>query len=295
MELLTISVGARETVAARRDGQSPLVDLGAAKIAASMLDLIAQGADVLDQIEAVLADKTAPAIDGDFKILAPIPIPRRNIFCVGKNYRAHAVEFGKSGFDSGAKGGDEIPDAPIVFSKPPSSVSGPGCGIAVARDPYQSVDYEGELAVIIGRGGAKIAQAAALDHVFGYTILNDVTAREVQKRHKQWLLGKGIDGFCPMGPAIVPHRFVPDINAFHLTTTVNGELRQDAYLRDLIFPIPELIAVISAFITLQPGDIIATGTPEGVGVGFRPPKYLRAGDVVAISISNLGTLENPVV
>ncbi|MBY0508595.1 MAG: fumarylacetoacetate hydrolase family protein [Rhodospirillaceae bacterium] len=295
MELLTISVGDRETIAARTDERSAVIDIGSAGIAESMLDLAARPATVLDEIRKLLANPKGALTLRDYSVRAPVPVPKRNIFCVGKNYRAHAAEFGRSGFDAGAVGGDEVPEAPIVFSKPPSSVASPGSPIRVAADPYHSVDYEGELAVVIGRGGSKIAAHAAMDHVFGYTIVNDVTAREVQKRHKQWLLGKGIDGYCPMGPVIVPRSDVEDVGALRLTTTVNGELRQEAYIRDLIFPIPELIATISRFITLQPGDIIATGTPEGVGVGFHPPKYLQPGDVVAITISGIGTLQNPVV
>jgi 2-keto-4-pentenoate hydratase/2-oxohepta-3-ene-1,7-dioic acid hydratase in catechol pathway len=223
---------------------------------------------------------------------APFPRPARNVFCVGKNYHEHAKEFAQSGFDASTK--DVVPEAPVVFTKPPSAVIGPGETIPGHLDPTKSVDYEGELAVVIGKGGRGIATADALDHVFGYTIVNDVTSRQLQHKHRQWVLGKGIDGFCPMGPAVLTADEVSDPRQLRLRTWVNGELRQDATVADLIFDIPTLISTISAYITLEPGDIIATGTPVGVGIGFNPPKFLAAGDVVRIEIDGIGTLENPV-
>ena len=223
---------------------------------------------------------------------APIPRPARNVFCIGKNYREHAKEFAGSGFDASAQ--EVVPEAPVVFTKPPSAVIGPGQPIPSHLDPTNSVDYEGELTVVIGRGGRGIARADALSHVFGYTIINDVTARTIQHRHRQWVLGKGIDGFCPMGPVILTADEVPDPTALRLRTFVNGEKRQDAVVADLIFDIPTLIETISAGITLEPGDLIATGTPAGVGLGFSPPRFLRPGDVVRIEVDRIGTLENPV-
>jgi 2-keto-4-pentenoate hydratase/2-oxohepta-3-ene-1,7-dioic acid hydratase in catechol pathway len=147
---------------------------------------------------------------------------------------------------------------------------------------------------VIGQGGRGISKAAALSHVFGYTIINDVTARHLQKRHSQWVLGKGLDSFCPMGPAILTADEAPDPTKLRLMTHVNGEKRQDALVADLIFDVPTLIEAISAAITLEPGDVIATGTPVGVGIGFTPPKFLQKGDVVRIEISGIGVLENPV-
>jgi 2-keto-4-pentenoate hydratase/2-oxohepta-3-ene-1,7-dioic acid hydratase in catechol pathway len=226
------------------------------------------------------------------KLLAPFPRPRRNVFCVGKNYHEHAKEFAKSGFDATAK--EVVPEAPVVFSKPPSAVIGPGDPIPSYLDPTNSVDYEGELAVVIGRGGRGIKRSEALGHVFGYTIVNDVTARTLQQRHRQWILGKGIDGFCPMGPVITTADEVPDPAALRVRTWVNDELRQDETAASLIFDIPMLIETISAGITLEPGDVIATGTPYGVGIGFNPPKFLKPGDTVRIEIAGIGTLENPV-
>jgi 2-keto-4-pentenoate hydratase/2-oxohepta-3-ene-1,7-dioic acid hydratase in catechol pathway len=228
------------------------------------------------------------------KLLAPIPRPARNIFCVGKNYINHAREFSKSGFDAGQSApADAIPDCPIVFTKPPETVIAHGEAVWSAPDVTTALDYEVELAVIIGEGGRGIRKSDAMRHVWGYTIINDVTARDWQRKHKQWFLGKSFDTFCPMGPIAVT---ADEIDAANLEVRcwVNGELRQSANTRDLIFDIPTIIETISAGITLFPGDIIATGTPEGVGIGFNPPKFLRSGDVVAMEITGLGRLENPV-
>ena len=229
----------------------------------------------------------------DVTLLAPIPTPRRNIFCVGKNYHAHAKEFQDLGFDS-SSAGQEIPDVPIVFTKAPSSVIGPDASILSELDPTDTLDYEGELAVIIGMGGRGIKAADAMSHVYGYSIVNDVTARKTQNLHKQWFLGKSPDTFCPFGPVIVTSDDIADVTQLRLKTMVNGELRQDAVVRDLIFDIPTIIETISAAITLQPGDIIATGTPVGVAIGFKPPKYLKSGDSVTVEISQIGAITNPV-
>jgi len=238
------------------------------------------------------SDSAIPVAGAD--LLAPILRPKRNIFCVGKNYSEHAAEFHKSGFDASASK-EAIPEYPIIFSKCSTTVTGPGAGIPSYLDSTQSVDYEGELAVIIGRGGRGIDRAQAMQHVFGYTIVNDVTSRTLQNRHRQWFLGKNIDGFCPMGPAIVTVDEVEDVGALNLQTFVNGELRQNALVRQLIFDIPELISVLSATMTLEPGDIIATGTCAGVGIGFDPPKFLQPGDRVQVQIEPIGTLENQVI
>lgn len=227
------------------------------------------------------------------RLRAPLPEPRRNILCVGKNYYDHAHEFDRSGFNA-TPGSDAVPEAPIIFTKPPSSVIGPGETIPAHLDPSRSVDYEVELAVVIGKGGRGIARKDALTHVYGYTIVNDVTARHLQSRHKQWFLGKGIDGFCPMGPWLVTADEIPKVGKLRVESRVNGEVRQSAPVKDLIFDIPTLIATLSKGMTLIPGDIIATGTPAGVGIGFTPPKFLKKGDVVRLTIDQLGVLENPV-
>jgi 2-keto-4-pentenoate hydratase/2-oxohepta-3-ene-1,7-dioic acid hydratase in catechol pathway len=232
---------------------------------------------------------TGPAIPlAQVTLEAPLPRPRRNIFCVGKNYYEHAHEFAKSGFDSSAAS-----DAPIIFSKVPECVTGPGTPILIDPRVSEAVDYEAELAVVIGKGGRGISREQALDHVFGYTIVNDVTARDLQGRHKQWLIGKSQDSFCPMGPWLVSADGI-DLADTAVRCWVNGELRQDANTKALIFDVPILIETLSKGLTLLPGDIIATGTPAGVGIGFNPPKYLRAGDVVRIEIAGIGVLENPV-
>jgi 2-keto-4-pentenoate hydratase/2-oxohepta-3-ene-1,7-dioic acid hydratase in catechol pathway len=223
---------------------------------------------------------------------APLPRPARNIFCVGKNYHEHALEFARSGFDSSAAAG-AVPDHPIIFSKVPECVIGPGRPILVDPAVSSAIDYEAELAVVIGRGGRGISRAAALAHVYGYTIVNDVTARDLQGRHKQWLLGKSQDSFCPMGPWLATADEI-DLRDTRVRCWVNDELRQDANTRQLIFDVPTLIATISAGITLLPGDVIATGTPVGVGIGFDPPRYLQPGDRVRIEIGGIGVLENPV-
>ena len=228
------------------------------------------------------------------QLTAPIPRPRRNIFCVGKNYHAHAREFAGSGFDSSARSGGDIPADPIIFTKVPECVIGPSDAIRMpAEGVSTAIDYEAELAVIIGRGGKGIRRADAMQHVWGYTIVNDVTSRDWQSRHQQWDMGKSFDTFCPMGPWLVSADEV-DGQDTTVKCWVNGEERQNASTRDLIFDIPRLIETLSAGITLYPGDIIATGTPVGVGIGFKPPKYLKAGDVVKIEIAGIGTIENPV-
>ncbi len=225
------------------------------------------------------------------QLLAPIPQPRRNLFCVGRNYHAHAKELRDTVFKDNAKAVDAWP---IVFTKVPECVVGPGAEVRLPGAISQQIDYEAELAVVIGTGGRNIARADALKHVWGYTIVNDVTARDVQMRHGQWDLGKSFDTFCPMGPWIVTADELDGTDT-RVRCWVNGELRQDARTTDLIFDIPTLIETCSRGITLLPGDVIATGTPAGVGMGLNPPRWLAHGDVVRIEIDGIGTLENKFV
>jgi 2-keto-4-pentenoate hydratase/2-oxohepta-3-ene-1,7-dioic acid hydratase in catechol pathway len=226
--------------------------------------------------------------------LPPIT-PDRNIFCVGKNYAQHAQEFNQSGFDATSKGKDaNIDEFAAIFSKPPSSLIGHNEGIDAHAHVTSQVDYEAELAVIIGRAGKSIPRSQAYDYVWGYSIVNDVTARDLQQAHRQWFVGKGFDTFCPMGPWMTSADEIDPEN-LDLECRVNGELRQKARTSDLIFDIPHLIEILSAGIGLKPGDIIATGTPAGVGIGFDPPRFLKAGDAIEISISGLGTLRNSVI
>jgi 2-keto-4-pentenoate hydratase/2-oxohepta-3-ene-1,7-dioic acid hydratase in catechol pathway len=263
----------------RIDGISP----GEAQ-STGLLGLIAGDVDV-----ASLPRQDPPIPLTDVILLAPLPRPPRNIFCVGKNYREHAAEFERSGYD--ATGGGEVPDRPVVFTKPPSSVIGDGEAILPHKALTSELDYEAELAVIIGRGGRGIPAERAMDHVWGYTVINDVTARDLQRSHRQWFLGKALDTFCPMGPwAVTADDF--DLAGAVVTARVNGEQRQKANVTDLIFDIPTLIETLAAGITLEPGDVIATGTPAGVGIGFDPPRFLRPGDLVEVAVTGIGTLSN---
>jgi 2-keto-4-pentenoate hydratase/2-oxohepta-3-ene-1,7-dioic acid hydratase in catechol pathway len=240
-----------------------------------------------------LPRQLAPTPLKEVIIEAPIPRPHRNVFCVGKNYHEHAKEFASSGFDSSAAAG-VVPKHPIIFSKVPECVIAHGQPVRIDRTTTQAVDYEAELAVIIGKSGRGILPERALDHVWGYTIVNDVTARDLQGRYSQWLIGKSQDTFCPMGPFAVTREEI-DLADTPIRCWINGELRQSANTRDLIFDIPTIIAAISAGVTLQAGDVIATGTPAGVGIGFEPPKYLLPGDVARVEIGGIGVLENPFV
>lgn len=250
--------------------------------------------DMLDLIRAVPepGSRLTPAGSGrslaGHRLMAPMSRTVRNLFLVGKNYHEHAKEFSGSGFDSSA---EVAPSAPNIFTKPASTIVGPHDDIHSHPDVTQQLDYEAELAVIIGKGGRGIRKEDAYAHVWGYTIVNDVTARDLQKLHRQWFLGKSLDTFCPMGPWIVTADAIDPAN-IRIQCWVNDELRQDANTSDLIFDIPTLIETISAGIELMPGDVIVTGTPVGVGIGFKPPKFLKTGDVVRISIEGIGTINN---
>jgi 2-keto-4-pentenoate hydratase/2-oxohepta-3-ene-1,7-dioic acid hydratase in catechol pathway len=258
----------------------------------ALLSLIEGGQAALDEWKQDLAGAERVPLDA-VKLVAPAVSTRSAIICVGKNYFAHAKEFFGSGFDSSAK--EEVPSQPVIFAKAGSCLVGQGDEVRASLDPTGTVDYEGELAVVIGKRAHRVAKADAFDVVFGYTICNDVTSRELQKRHNQWLVGKSLDTFGPLGPWIVTADGISDVAGMELVTRINGEVRQQAQVRDLIFDIPTLIETLTATMTLQPGDIIATGTPAGVGIGFQPPKYLKPGDRMEVSISGIGTLSNPVV
>ncbi|KAJ0165421.1 Uncharacterized protein CTA2_11317 [Colletotrichum tanaceti] len=221
------------------------------------------------------------------------PISGRDVLAVGKNYMEHAKEFNSSGYDSSDK--VDRPSHPVIFTKRATSIVAHGDEIHLHQGFTESADYEGEIGVIIGTAGYRISEEDAWDYVWGYTIINDLTARERQRDHKQFYIGKSPDTFCPMGPVAVAKEDLPDQGrSLRLQTHVNGRLRQDATLNDLIFPIPRLIATLSAGQTLQPGDVLATGTPAGVGLGLNPPTYLKPGDEIAISVTGLGTLKNTV-
>ena len=228
------------------------------------------------------------------RLLPPIRWPSKNVMCVGKNYRDHAVEFTGSGYDSSARDETEtLPDEPIIFSKAAGCLIGAHDDVQVPWELSSEIDYEAELGLVVGKGGRNIPLESALEHVWGYTVVNDVTARDLQVRHRQWLLGKSIDTFCPAGPWLVS---ADELNPedLQLKCWVNGELRQSASTQDLIFDIPKILSVISASMTLETGDIIATGTPAGVGIGFQPPRFLQKGDVVSVEIDGIGSIANRV-
>ena len=214
---------------------------------------------------------------------APIPRTRKDIICLGQNYAAHAAE-----------SGNPPPTAPIYFTKPPTSLVGPDEPIPYPEGLSSRLDWEVELGVVIGRGGRDIAESAALDQVFGYTVFNDISGRDLQYRTSQWFKGKSLDGTCPMGPVIVTADEIPDPQRLRLRLSVNGTRKQDSNTSDMIFSVARIIADLSAGMTLEPGDCISTGTPQGVGDGRKPPEYLRPGDVVEAEIERIGVLRNPV-
>jgi 2-keto-4-pentenoate hydratase/2-oxohepta-3-ene-1,7-dioic acid hydratase in catechol pathway len=223
-------------------------------------------------------------------LMAPIPQPERNTFCVGLNYLDHAKE------GAAARMIDlKVPQVPVFFTKATRTVVGPNVDVRLDPKVTQRLDYEVELAVIIGREGRDIGTSAAFDYVFGYSIANDVTARDLQRRHEQWFKGKSLDTTLPMGPCIVTRDEIGDPKSLELSMHINGEQRQRARVEQMIFDIPTLIASLSAGMTLLPGDIIATGTPSGVGFAMNPPQYLRDGDEMVARIDRIGELRNRVV
>jgi 2-keto-4-pentenoate hydratase/2-oxohepta-3-ene-1,7-dioic acid hydratase in catechol pathway len=256
-----------------------------------MLSLIDQGQEGLARLRQALAGADDARLQqqgalhnlADARLLAPIPRPRKNIFCLGRNYAEHAAEHGAS-----------VPEAPILFSKPPTTINHPNEPIVIDPAISEKIDWEVELGVVIGRAGKNIPAAQALDYVFGYTVINDISARDLQWKHQQWFKGKSLDGSCPMGPWIVTADEIADPHALRLLLRVNGVVKQDANTRAFIFNLPATIESLSAGMTVEPGDIIATGTPPGVGDARTPPEYLRPGDVVEAEIEGIGTLRNPV-
>jgi len=267
--------------------------LGVPLECSTMAELVAADEATCLQIWALaqqsVGETTACRSFRDVKPLAPLPQPRRNIICLGKNYREHAEEMAKKLGD-----GDAIPRHPIFFTKATTSVIGTDEPIPAHRHITTKLDYEAELAIIIGKGGRDISREQAMQHVFGYTAFNDVSARDLQSDHLQWYRGKSLDGFAPMGPVVVHRLVMPPPEAIEIRCWVNCEQRQLATLADLIFDIPGIIETLSAGATLLPGDIIATGTPAGVGMGFSPARYLQAGDEVAVEITGAGRLVNHV-
>lgn len=289
MRFATLNIQNESQVVALSEDHTRYIPIGqvASQFKGDMVDLISQ----FQSLQPVLNRASGWQALDNVSWLPPV-VPRRNVFCVGKNYHEHAKEFADSGFDSSSSG-EVVPSAPVVFTKAPTAIVGHHAAILPFRELTEQLDYEAELAVVIGLGGRGINKANAMQHVFGYTIINDVTARDLQHKHRQWFLGKSMDTFCPMGPALVTADEVDGGN-LNISCTVNGQLRQQANTRDLIFDIPTLIATISAGITLYPGDIIATGTPAGVGIGLTPPQFLKSGDEVVIEVQGVGRLVNRV-
>jgi 2-keto-4-pentenoate hydratase/2-oxohepta-3-ene-1,7-dioic acid hydratase in catechol pathway len=223
-------------------------------------------------------------------LLAPLPVPVRNVFCVGRNYLDHVKEGAKTLFVD-----LKLPEVPQFFTKATHTVIGPGADVRLDAKLTQRLDYEVELAIVIGRGGRDIAAGAAFDHIFGYTIANDVTARDLQRRHEQWFKGKSLDTTLPLGPWIIDREEIGDPTSLELSMSVNGQERQRARVAQMIFDIPNIIESLSAGLTLEPGDIIATGTPAGVGFAMTPPQYLHGGDEMVATIDRIGELRNRVV
>lgn len=263
-----------------------------------MLDLIDGGSRTVKVVQDLSREAARRLMDGTWRaragdrllrsrdrarFLAPIPQPRKNIFCMGRNYAEHAKERQA-----------EVPTVPVFFTKSPTSVIGHEAPVTHHAVTDQ-LDYEVELAVVIGRRGVNVSRAKAYEYVFGYTILIDVTARDLQKRHMQWFKGKSLDSFCPIGPWIVHRSAVPDPHQLRISLRVNGEIRQAGNTADMVFKIPDLIEVLSAGMTLEPGDILATGTPSGVAAGFDPPKWLHLGDVIEAEIEGIGLIRNRIV
>ncbi len=266
--------------------------VGSSIEAGSVLALIAGGESAVAALRRLDADPPAAAIvpAGTARLLAPIPRPAKNVFCIGRNYVDHIKEGAR------ALGNDlKLPEVPQIFTKPPTAVIGPDADVRLDPKVTKRLDYEVELGVVIGKGGRDIPRERAFEHIFGYTIINDVTARDLQRRHEQWFKGKGLDTSCPMGPWIVDKDELGDPTRLQLSLTVNGEERQRARVSQMIFDIPTLISALSAGLTLEPGDVIATGTPSGVGFAMDPPQYLKDGDLMVCTIEAIGSLSNRIV
>ena len=264
--------------------------LGADEGTSSMLGLIRGGETMLERLRALEGKPSVASVAlADVKLLAPIPRPAKNVFCVGWNYLPHFEEGAKKLHDD-----RKLPDHPVFFSKVPTTVNGPYDSIPFDPAISTSLDWEVELGVIIGPGGKNIAEADAMRHVWGYTVINDVSWRDVQRRHGgQWHKGKSLDGTCPMGPWIVTADALQS-DDLRVTCKVNGVVKQDSNTRHMFFKVPRLIAELSAGMTLEPGDILSTGTPEGVGYARTPPEFLAPGDLLETEVEGIGVLRNPV-
>ena len=286
MRLVTYQDGAGVHVGALRGDAVVALD----SVAPDMLALIDQGAAGLAAAQTVLASAESSQPLADVTLLAPNPRPRQNVVCVGLNYVAHAIESDR------ARGREpKLPTRPVFFTKAVTAVSGPHSDFLLDPAVTQQLDYEAELAFVIGRSGKNITRSAALDYVFGYTVANDISARDLQSGHQQFFKGKSLDGSCPLGPCIVTADEIPDPGALTIRLTLNGELRQHSSTGDLIFDIPTLIEYLSLGMTLEAGTIVATGTPSGVGLGYTPPRFVQPGDIIVTAIDQIGELRTRVV
>ncbi|MDE5412554.1 fumarylacetoacetate hydrolase family protein [Alkalihalobacterium chitinilyticum] len=300
MRFVTFEYKGQQSIGLLNDDQTRVIDLASVlnekgstiNIPSTLLEAIDLGETFIDEVTSSfqwlekrnIEDYSFYLKDPELRLLAPIPRPSKNIFCVGKNYAAHAIEMGSAA---------DIPEHLLMFTKAPTTVIGTEETVFNHAHITSQLDYEGEIAVIIGKKGTAIKEEEAYDYIFGYTLLNDITARDLQKKHKQFFLGKSLDTTCPMGPWITHSSLVKD-SVLKIETKVNGELRQKGSIDQMIFSIPTILSVISQGMTLEPGDIIATGTPSGVGSGFSPPKYLKSGDEIEIRVDELGVLTNTI-
>ena len=262
-------------------------------VPATMLELIRSGDAGVDKIRQLLAAEPASHcfLSPDQIVYLPAIKTGKNVFCVGRNYREHIIE----GNRASGRPENQFPEAIEFFTKPPTALVGHLGNVRRHAAITNSLDYEVELAIVIGKGGLDISEGDALQHVFGYTVVNDITARDLQKRHGQWFKGKGLDTTCPMGPVITHHSAIANPNRLAVRLEVNGEIRQQHNTDDMIFSVQRIIAELSRGMTLEPGDVISTGTPQGVGYAMTPPRTLNSGDVVRAHVENIGTLENTVI
>lgn len=258
----------------------------------SMLELIDSGPDVLSRLQSRIGGASGVRALQEVQLRAPIPRTRRNVFCVGWNYSEHFEEGRQVRADPSVP---EIPQHPTFFSKNPATIVGPGQGVRYPHPHSTELDWEVELALVIGRGGRDISEERAMEHVFGYTVANDVSVRDHQRRHSQWFKGKNFDTHLPLGPWIVTADELKDPQHVRITSRINGVTKQDSNTNHMVFSLKRILAELSAGLTLEAGDVVITGTPEGVGFARKPPEFLTVGDVMQMEIEGIGVLENPVV
>lgn len=279
----------------QRDGSTfvgAIIEDRIVDVAPDMVGLIAGGVGALEKARAI-GRSAGGAPLGEVRLLAPIPRPKRDVFCVGWNYSEH---FREGQLVRGKDVPADLPEWPALFSKGPNTVTGPDTGVLFPAPHSEQLDWECELAVVIGREGRDIPEDKALEHVFGYTCANDVSVRDVQRRHGgQWFKGKNFDTHLPLGPWIVTADEIPNPHELRISTRVNGVTKQDSRTEHMVFTVPRIIRDLSAGMTLVPGDIIITGTPEGVGFARKPPEFLKVGDVVEVELERIGVLRNTVV